>query len=332
MGKKLDKDLAMVKALAYEHFGTNFSTFKEDNKYGLAVHYPEVEIANSEGLKHTIKDLYIILFFSESSKGRLKLTYSAIHGMRGKISFAEFNSGYAHSHLNGIQRGYSNFCLGGSEIAYAIEELCDDFSADNLDFVFSFFPILASWESLEGSPYKRIRNIKMNNSSGAFPTNVEISRVAHMFIPYTVIEYSNGQYNLIRIDFDSVPQSLYREIGISSSIFEHNTGMFNREAALSRARNFNKEALSIFEYKGEYVKLTIDLDTIPNTENLNSEDLVLVPSEHAKYAILTKLKEKYESIKRNKAISRMESFWKPKALSIREILPASKLSAFFSQD
>lgn len=112
----------------------------------------EVTIRNSSNQKHVIKDLFVLLPFNKD----FKLT-GDLMGTRGEISWYENDKGYLHSHLPG--HGVSNFCLGSGPIRDYISRFNITPSEDELFNVIYNIKIYIAWESIEGRPYRQIKDL-----------------------------------------------------------------------------------------------------------------------------------------------------------------------------
>lgn len=139
----------------------------------LVIYFPEVNISNSSGREHTIKDLFIEVDFGyNSDKRRLKI--SGIAGGRMTQSYAEWSSDYMHSHLSTrkIKTStlaeapfYQEFCTGSGNInIYSADLNMEGFSEERLLRYFMQISTLVSWESLEGTPYRYMKNISVKSS------------------------------------------------------------------------------------------------------------------------------------------------------------------------
>jgi len=125
---RLEMRIRLVKEVAEEIHGGNwdFIALKDypldyDSKYlttarfALTIHFPEFVITNSRGHIHTIRDLYVRMYFN-SSMSHLQGWF----GTRSTYSYPEFKSKYGHSHLPTITSNdgtrissFGRFCLGG---------------------------------------------------------------------------------------------------------------------------------------------------------------------------------------------------------------------------
>lgn len=126
-----------------------------DKDYVLMIYFPDINITNSQGHSHDIKDLYITLKFDDKGcKGHF-------FGTRSTRTELELRSSYTHSHLGNNSRiGYLNrFCTGTGEINLCIANLISEFSSIRFKAFLAILKPYLEWESLEGGPYIRISNI-----------------------------------------------------------------------------------------------------------------------------------------------------------------------------
>jgi hypothetical protein len=153
---------------------------------GLIVRFPEVTIRNSQRRVHPIKDLFIRTKFQSHNN---RLGVEGVYGTRTTLTYAEHNSRYLHSHLS---RGrieptdkyfrFSRFCTGSGSINIAIADLnAQGFSSDRYISYLLNLDTLASWESLEGVPYIKIKDIN-SLAEGAREYNVGNSSNKTAFI------------------------------------------------------------------------------------------------------------------------------------------------------
>jgi len=120
----------------------------------VILYYPEIEITNSLEIKHIIKELYVRIEFDYVNKNFIPSIN--LVGYRGKISNAEYNESYYHSHLSG---NVGNFCLGSSELRSHLVLMNRGYTQTDLEVFFILLDNYVRWESLEGVPYKSIKNL-----------------------------------------------------------------------------------------------------------------------------------------------------------------------------
>ncbi len=136
------------------------------NHYIVYIKFPEIEISNKNDNKHIIKDLYVKIGYKINGSN-VKLT--ELQGYRGKMTYEEHSTKYSHSHLpsSGLD-SFVPFCLGSSEMA----DLKNDWVIMENDFDQILFELFlyqldayVRWESLDGGPYHRMTEIRIQNSA-----------------------------------------------------------------------------------------------------------------------------------------------------------------------
>jgi len=162
--------------------------------YRVIVRFPDLEIKNSRGGKHIIKELYIRFTIHPF---RLTLN-SSVSGTRGKCSPEEAEAQYQHSHLSitPTVSGWADFCLGQGPLNGNINQLLSSTNFDINHWKAFFYNIKAmvSWESLEGSPYKNLSNIQNGGSS-----------TRRVLEPITKQEFHNARFKEVMQKFLSIP-------------------------------------------------------------------------------------------------------------------------------
>lgn len=150
--------------------------------YELTVHFPVIEITNGTD-KHTIKDLFV--------KTAVPAPY--FYGTRTTFTFPEWQSQYAHSHLpaSAARGSFEHFCLGRSNFAAMVSNTSANPSEENWYFLLLSLTKYLEWESLEGGPHRKIREISAGNSSRNidYPTRL-LEFITHL--PVETLEYNNG--------------------------------------------------------------------------------------------------------------------------------------------
>ena len=193
---------------------------KKNNKdYYLIIHFPEINITNSQGESHIIRDLYVRTVILLNPYRYWFGKNNNFSGTRTTFTLEECASGYSHSHLHPgtiIHEFNNEFCLGSGPIAVLFNEHSMENGKaidNNDDFINAFYSFLytvnsyVSWESLEGMPYFKLRNIlSLNNkiSYGApfsynhFKENITtLSGYYHNSIPYIMTHIDKFKINYI---------------------------------------------------------------------------------------------------------------------------------------
>lgn len=123
----------------------------------LIIHYPEFEIKNDRGHKHTIRNFFICLPFNASGEVQLNM-----QGMRTTLTSLEAEANYMHSHLPSIKtkRGYEDqrlfwqaFCKGGGPLVTSFNIY--NASKDKHDLLSILYGLnnVVRLESLKGGPH-----------------------------------------------------------------------------------------------------------------------------------------------------------------------------------
>lgn len=139
----------------------------------LVIRIPSVTIKNSRGDEHYIEDFYIMIGISDDYS---KATTTNMFSMRSTVTTEEYSAGAFHPHSS--HKGtnsplidffrWRNMCLGGDT---ELTDLMFTLYSDGIDkkSLFELLVLLhvyAGWESLEGGPYRTMRNYKYPRDSG----------------------------------------------------------------------------------------------------------------------------------------------------------------------
>jgi hypothetical protein len=144
----------------------NWDIQMTDTYCNVIIKYPKVDITNGKpGVKYTITDLYVKLSFDFDF-----ILVFRPSGLRGSLSYLDYESNYRHSHLPRGSRStfdYQTFCLGGSELATMITEWQmpgREFNILEFELLLYQLSTYVAWESLGGGPYYRISSIKVDGT------------------------------------------------------------------------------------------------------------------------------------------------------------------------
>jgi hypothetical protein len=184
-----------------EFIYNDFVTTSDDYKIvilikGIIIYYPNITISNEKNRQHSIKDLFVNLKFELNRKTK-KVNIIGIFGRRATLTYEEVCSNYAHSHLNpNIVRYFdtkdknyfrnliTRFCTGSGEINILLAEYnSNDFSEDRFNLILVQLMTLISWESIEGTPYRYIGNIKISLNSST-PKEIKLCSSYYNHIKY----------------------------------------------------------------------------------------------------------------------------------------------------
>lgn len=122
----------------------------------IIVHFPEITISNSIEQSHIMRDVYL----------SFEIGYTRIHLkrlLRGTLTDVEIRNQYTFSHSNNYDNVFewsTSFCFGKTAIADLKDSLNNKISVvKNLRFFLEAVKEYLSWESLEGTPFRRIDEV-----------------------------------------------------------------------------------------------------------------------------------------------------------------------------
>lgn len=237
----------------------NFSSTSDNDKIvvlvkGIIIYYPNITISNEKNRQHNIKDLFVNLKFELNKKNK-KVNIIGIFGRRATLTYEEVCSNYAHSHLNpSVERYFetsnknffrntiTRFCTGSGEINILLADYnCNDFNEDRFNLILVQLMTLVSWESIEGTPYRYINNIKIRLNSST-PTQIKLNNSYSNIIKYIRDNFSNNRL---------LPEDLKFIIKNSKVELDENT--FNKFILrLSDCNSIVKNNFICFESDGKY--------------------------------------------------------------------------------
>lgn len=137
--------------ILYDMFGeenVDFGFTTMNTPY-IIIKFSEITIKNNS-LKHLIKDMYVRILLDRYQP--------KLQGWRGTKSIFEHLASYSHSHLPIGCFKFSDFCLGNSEFSTIFRDFKN--STDSFTLFCLSLPQFLAWESLEGVPYIRMREVK----------------------------------------------------------------------------------------------------------------------------------------------------------------------------
>lgn len=174
----------------------------------VTVWFPEVKVTNEDDKWIKIKDLFVQIYITPQGNIERQFTMQ-----RTTFTATQYISGYAHSHLPGIQHAWVNPCLGRGPIVNTIETLKHDNDLNIWGLFCYELEKYVATESLAGVPYKRLESVSNNTNTFATYTNFVLSRVVGAYSSFNVdvprkffeyilknydfkICYSHGEYRI----------------------------------------------------------------------------------------------------------------------------------------
>lgn len=158
---------------------------------GIILHFPKINITNRDSQSHTIKDLFVKVSFGHGynvDRRERVLRIAGISGARSTLSYAEYCSNYLHSHISAntynqynLSTEFYNFCTGSGEInIYQTNLNVEGFTEESFTQYLIQIMSLVSYESIEGTPYRYMRNIivrPIDARSYNMPPNSQVLRL-----------------------------------------------------------------------------------------------------------------------------------------------------------
>lgn len=152
--------LHKIYSIVKEYYGEEHTDLQEASEEDweespsyIMIWFPEVEITNSREERFTIRDLYVRLVIKDNAHLQdFQMTVAT-------FTNSQWLSDYAHSHLPGIT-SFQHPCLGSGPIGSTIHMLqTEDFEEVSWEILCSQIEDFVKWESVEGGPYRYIRDI-----------------------------------------------------------------------------------------------------------------------------------------------------------------------------
>lgn len=258
--------------------GANF------NIIGIAIHFPEITITNTSKHRHTIKDLFVRVRFT-CTDAHLRL--GNLEGGRMSMTLPQFQHNYNHSHLSGNQPStsnqapyYTNFCTGSGNInIYQMNINNDGFVETTFIQYLLAIVTLVNWESLEGTPYKRMNQVMLMTNNNSYSYSQSNSTSLYNLLKMKLktpeakfdlnIYIENDRYYirddeafekfLTQFPFtDSQKTSYLCYIGPDGRAYRYSaTGILSRAGV--NVPDFSRSANSKYIYKGTEMTFNVDM-------------------------------------------------------------------------
>lgn len=176
-GPALDTLRLIVNSLDELHTNSwDFEYVMTSNKLDLRsiyILFEKIDITNSNGDEHLIRDLLMRLSILTDDHTKRGFGLYNISGTRLTMTKEEITSCYFHSHLSSVnidENGrhnfvFQSFCTGSGEINSYMDKFNTTKSASNITDLLLQLYTLVNWESLEGTPYMNMRDIRFRDGS-----------------------------------------------------------------------------------------------------------------------------------------------------------------------
>ena len=238
----------------------------------LVILFKEINIENSAEQQHLIRDLFVRVKFSLLNNKVYNL--SGIDINRATYTEKELSESYMFSHSNASSRSNSfagGLCFGDTQLKQFIMNMMKD------NAVISVYPLLSAlneyfrWESLEGTPYKRIDSVingRSNLGSRArrpFVSQISLNRLIaeceNIEYSYTnnYVRYENKTKNRIKLTnkcIEEIDEKLTSAFPVAC--FYRNNGV--SYSNINSMTEYYKEGQEVIVFKGEVIKRKIIKD------------------------------------------------------------------------
>jgi len=258
--------------------------------YDVIILFPEVTLTNGvRGVSYKIKDLYVKLEYDEDF-----VLKKSMQGRRGILSVTDYSCGYRHSHLPSSGMGWTNFCLGASELSAITTDLSSpreiqgDFSIIQFELHMYQIDAYVKWESLGGGPHFRIRTIRipgetrhiLESRKSSIYTEI-LRKIDNFPVKFDntnkrfVIDFLELEDFLTKriVDFGLIDNVMCKKAGdsyIYSTSYDLN---FLRDKIIKANRKLEEDAVQ-YTFKGEKKRVVVEeLDVTEDMEK-NLEDVM----------------------------------------------------------
>lgn len=271
---------ATLNGLYRDHW--DISYHRAFSKHCLIIKFDEFTISNSNGQTHVIKDLYVLLPINKTSDNKISFT-GGMYGGRGLVSNVEREAQYKHSHLNDSWNKVSHFCLGSGPISSYMVKFNLTPDENTLFSVLYNVKIYVEWESLEGTPYKYMKNLGKSEVTESESISLSLvdtfkSYIKKYKLPLKMINQGKG--NKLILDESIIEVQLLDFVGTHISttggrVYRNKaTGKCFREGNVKTINEKSNDIL--LTYKGEDI-----YSTVYNLTNFNIEDTEYVVHPYA---------------------------------------------------
>jgi len=219
----------------------------------IYIHFSGFYIKNNTS-KNYIKDLYVIISFYKNEDVGFKLT---LWGRRATLSPMEYVKNYSHSHLSQGGFNIGKFCLGSGPITQTLSVLQDTYTDDLFQLFLYQINEYIQWESLEGGPYRKIRNLYANTKVSYDRSLSRIDRLYKEFISKKVKYSISVSSNNIQVHIDEEDFMKKMYLSISDQVIKFEGSYYRGSIIEEMPRSFRPYEL--FTFNGVSIKTKVEL-------------------------------------------------------------------------
>ena len=272
-----------LEKVAGDIFGQeNVEAKVDDSNYmvTLVIWFKEINIENSAEQQHLIRDLFVRVKFN--LLGNKVCNLSGIDINRATYTEKELYESYMFSHSNASSRSNSfaeGLCFGDTQLKQFIMNMMKD------NAVISVYPLLSAlneyfrWESLEGTPYKRIdsvingRSILGSRARKPLVSQISLNRLIaeceNIEYSYTNnhVRYENKTKNRIKLTNKCIEEIDGKlTSAFPAACFYRNNGV--SYSNINSVTEYYKEGQEVIVFKGEVIKRKIIKDEADQSQGL----------------------------------------------------------------
>lgn len=244
----------------------------------IIIRFKDFEITNSENKKHNIKDFFLRF---KINKKYDKFVSSELYGARTTFSLEEYESSYFHSHKssNDTIGGFSRMCLGSTVLSQFMMIFLEKIENELFESFLIQLDNYVRWESIEGVPYRYIRNIKLKNVNNNYEDEIYNLVQSSSFIINCYKYILNKNDKLINIK--EVTKNKVNTLLLEESVeLEKQIALYLKEKYYSSEilKSLNLSILNVFKYKDVTNNTYISLLPIDKNQddNASSRELKLI--------------------------------------------------------
>lgn len=244
---------------------------EENNKIEIIIHFPEIDITNSNNEHHTIHNLYCKFSIDYSTILKMNdkddpIVNISLSGIKSTYVDNEIYTRYNHSHLaNGVTNTWNDFCLGSSEFRNVVNQTKLSFTSEMWELLFYSLKQYVSWESLEGGPYAKINNTinyKLDSNLTYSTSEIEVGLAECIAKELPPIEIWENDFVINRNS--SLLFDYFNKNSKLKSIYS-NYGQNTVEKVIKAKQNVLTEINNsklIFTFKGKEIKYNVDVNEL----------------------------------------------------------------------
>lgn len=238
------------------------------------VYFPEITVTNEENMSHKIYELYVKFKFYNN---RRRLNH--IQAVRARVSPSEYFSGYGHSHLlsDAANGNFTTFCFGTTPIASDYSDFqIREFDSMRIEAFLYAFDEYLKWESLEGGPYVKIKDIRNSSEVPLVENSVKEDHYNRFINKYEFQDFIiNSTYFQINEEDADFIKKVTDITGEKYLVFKRSN---TNEYYIQHDQVMNLPSpFEIFSFKREMVKFIVD-PLLEKEEENNDKELYANPN------------------------------------------------------